>query len=69
MDITALEQAITDDISAGIKPARAIGTVGTTNTGAVDDLNAIAQLCQKYEIWFHVDGCISADRAKTSAPF
>lgn len=60
MDITALEQAITDDISAGIKPACAIGTVGTTNTGAVDDLNAIAQLCQKYEIWFHVDGCIGA---------
>ena len=60
MDITALEQAIKDDISAGIKPACAIGTVGTTNTGAVDDLNAIAQLCQKYEIWFHVDGCIGA---------
>ena len=60
MDIRALEQAITDDISAGIKPACVIGTVGTTNTGALDDLNVIAQLCQKYDIWFHVDGCIGA---------
>lgn len=60
MDIASLEQAIKDDILAGIRPACVIGTVGTTNTGALDDLKAIAEICQRYEIWFHVDGCIGA---------
>jgi len=60
MDIAALEQAIASDIAAGNKPACVIGTAGTTNTGALDDLKAIAEICQRYEIWFHVDGCIGA---------
>lgn len=60
MDIAALEAAIADDIAAGIKPACVIGTAGTTNTGAVDDLRAIAQICHEHGLWFHVDGCIGA---------
>ena len=60
MDIAALEQAIAADIAAGVKPACIIGTAGTTNTGAVDDLKAIAAICRKHGIWFHVDGCIGA---------
>ncbi len=60
MDIAALEKAILEDIAAGIKPACVIGTAGTTNTGALDDLNAIAEICQRHAIWFHVDGCIGA---------
>jgi aromatic-L-amino-acid/L-tryptophan decarboxylase len=60
MDIAALEQAIEADIAAGVKPACVIGTAGTTNTGALDDLQAIAAICQQRGIWFHVDGCIGA---------
>lgn len=60
MDIAALVQAIDADEAAGIKPACIIGTAGTTNTGAVDDLKAIADICQERGIWFHVDGCIGA---------
>jgi len=60
MDIAALEQAITNDINAGIKPACVICTVGTTNTGAIDDIKAIGEICRRYSIWFHVDGCIGA---------
>jgi aromatic-L-amino-acid decarboxylase len=60
MDIVALEQAIADDISAGNKPACVICTVGTTNTGAIDDIKGIAEICQRHAIWFHVDGCIGA---------
>jgi glutamate/tyrosine decarboxylase-like PLP-dependent enzyme len=37
-----------------------IGTAGTVNTGAVDDLNAIADLCRDEDLWFHVDGAIGA---------
>ncbi|MCH8178106.1 MAG: amino acid decarboxylase, partial [Proteobacteria bacterium] len=33
---------------------------GTVNTGAIDDLNAIADLCRQYHVWFHVDGAIGA---------
>jgi aromatic-L-amino-acid/L-tryptophan decarboxylase len=60
MDIAALEAAIEADIAAGIKPACVIGTAGTTNTGAMDDLQAIASICKRHGIWFHVDGCIGA---------
>jgi glutamate/tyrosine decarboxylase-like PLP-dependent enzyme len=60
MDIAVLEKAIADDIAMGIKPACVIGTAGTTNTGALDDLKAIAGICARHGIWFHVDGCIGA---------
>ncbi|MEM9575160.1 MAG: pyridoxal-dependent decarboxylase [Pseudomonadota bacterium] len=60
MNIEALEKAIADDITANHKPACIICTVGTTNTGAVDDLKATAEICQRHEMWFHVDGCIGA---------
>jgi glutamate/tyrosine decarboxylase-like PLP-dependent enzyme len=41
-----------------MQPACVIGTAGTTNTGAIDDLTAIANLCEREGLWFHVDGCI-----------
>lgn len=60
MSIPALEQAITEDRAAGRLPACVIATAGTTNTGAIDDMHAIAALCQREGMWFHVDGCIGA---------
>jgi glutamate/tyrosine decarboxylase-like PLP-dependent enzyme len=56
--LDALEAAIARDRAAGLQPACVIGTAGTTNTGAVDDLAAIADLCAREGLWFHVDGCI-----------
>jgi glutamate/tyrosine decarboxylase-like PLP-dependent enzyme len=60
MDIHALEQAIDADRRSGTKPACVIATAGSTNTGSVDDLHAIADLCRREGIWMHVDGCIGA---------
>ena len=60
IDIGALAAAIAEDRAAGLKPACVIATAGTTNTGAIDDLAAIADLCRREGLWFHVDGCIGA---------
>ncbi|MER9857749.1 MULTISPECIES: aspartate aminotransferase family protein [unclassified Mesorhizobium] len=60
IDIAALRAAITEDRAAGFKPACVIGTAGTVNTGAIDDLQALAKLAHEEGLWFHVDGCIGA---------
>jgi glutamate/tyrosine decarboxylase-like PLP-dependent enzyme len=60
MDTAALEQAITQDIGAGNKPMAVVATAGTVNTGATDDLVAIADICARHGIWLHVDGAFGA---------
>jgi aromatic-L-amino-acid decarboxylase len=60
MDLGALRQAIAEDRAAGLQPACVIATAGTVNTGAIDDLEAIADLCAAEGLWMHVDGCIGA---------
>lgn len=60
MDTVALEQQIIADRAAGLLPFLVVGTAGTTSTGAVDPLPAIAALCRQYELWFHVDGAYGA---------
>jgi aromatic-L-amino-acid/L-tryptophan decarboxylase len=60
LDISALENAIAQDRAAGLRPACVIATAGTTNTGSIDDLKAIGELCRREGLWFHVDGCIGA---------
>ncbi len=60
MDLNQLRILIKEDRDVGRKPACVIATAGTVNTGAIDDLKAIGQLCKEEGIWFHVDGCIGA---------
>jgi aromatic-L-amino-acid/L-tryptophan decarboxylase len=60
INLDALKQAIAADRAAGYRPICVIGSAGTVNTGAVDDLNAIADLCRDEDLWFHVDGAIGA---------
>jgi aromatic-L-amino-acid/L-tryptophan decarboxylase len=60
MDITALEQAIGADRECGFTPFLVAGNAGTVDTGAIDDLAAIAQLCAESQLWFHVDGAYGA---------
>ena len=50
-----LEQAITSDLTAGVKPIAVVATVGTTSSTSVDPVPAIAAICKRYGLWLHVD--------------
>lgn len=60
MDADALSRAIEADRSAGLNPWLVIASAGTTNTGSVDPLPAIADICAANKLWFHVDGAYGA---------
>ena len=56
LDPQILQRTIPADLASGKKPFCVVGTTGTTNTGAVDDLSALAEICERYDLWLHVDG-------------
>jgi glutamate/tyrosine decarboxylase-like PLP-dependent enzyme len=56
LDPRILEQTIHADLASGKQPFCVVATTGTTNTGAVDDLVAISEICRGYDLWMHVDG-------------
>jgi aromatic-L-amino-acid decarboxylase len=58
--VDALRDMIAADRLAGCRPICVIGTAGTVNSGATDDLDALADLCAQEELWFHVDGAFGA---------
>jgi aromatic-L-amino-acid/L-tryptophan decarboxylase len=60
VDVTALRAAIQADRQAFLQPICVVGNAGTVNTGAIDDLEALADICQAEGLWFHVDGAIGA---------
>ena len=60
IDLVALRQAIAADRDAGLEPACIIATAGTVNSGAIDDLTALAYIAAEENLWLHVDGCIGA---------
>ncbi len=58
--VDALEAAIASDRAAGLRPFMVASSAGTTNTGAVDPLETIADVCQREGLWHHVDGAYGA---------
>ncbi len=60
IDVPALRDMITTDRAAGCNPVCIVGVAGTTNTAAIDDLNALADICAEERCWFHVDGAFGA---------
>jgi glutamate/tyrosine decarboxylase-like PLP-dependent enzyme len=67
IDVAALEKAVAEDRAAGLRPFCVIGTAGTVNTGAIDDLNSLAGLCEREGLWLHVDGAFGAMAALAPA--
>ena len=60
IDLAALAEAIRQDRQAGHTPFLVVGTAGTVDTGAIDDLAGLAGLCRREQLWFHIDGAYGA---------
>lgn len=60
INLAALEAQLVSDRAAGMRPICIIGSGGTVNTGAVDNLTGLADICRRENLWFHVDGAIGA---------
>jgi aromatic-L-amino-acid decarboxylase len=60
IDIERLRTAIRADRASGNRPFMVIATAGTVDTGAIDDLPALADLCAAEDLWLHVDGAFGA---------
>lgn len=60
IDIDSLRQAVRQDRAAGCVPFCVIATAGTVNTGACDDIGALAAFCARERLWLHVDGAFGA---------
>jgi len=63
MDTGALRGMVENDVAAGLEPLCVVASAGTTNVGAVDELDDIAELCRARGMWFHVDGAYGAAAA------
>ncbi len=59
-DVPAMRAAIHRDRESGLRPMCIVGTAGTVNTGAIDDLAALGRLAREEALWFHVDAAIGA---------
>ncbi|CAN5811290.1 pyridoxal-dependent decarboxylase [soil metagenome] len=66
----ALEESLTRDVASGVVPVAVVATAGTTLTGAVDPLDAIAGVCGRHDVWLHVDGAygLPGAAAPSTAP-
>lgn len=65
MPVAELEQTIVADRAAGRQPFCVVATAGTTNSGAVDPLEELADLCEREGLWLHVDGAYGASACLT----
>ena len=60
VDVASMRTMIQADRAAGLRPICIIGNAGTVNSGATDDLQALADLAAVEQLWFHVDGAFGA---------
>ncbi len=63
----ALAEAIDRDVGEGVIPIAVVATAGTTLTGAIDQLDPIADVCERRGLWLHVDGAYGLPAAATDA--
>lgn len=66
LEADTVREAVAADRAAGLVPFCVVASAGTTNTGAIDDLSGIADLCGREDLWLHVDAAYGAFAALTS---
>lgn len=67
IDVNALHARVSADRREGYRPLCVVGSAGTTNTGAVDPLEALAAFCREQDMWFHVDAAYGGAAAGTTS--
>ncbi|WP_299436428.1 pyridoxal-dependent decarboxylase [uncultured Aquimarina sp.] len=67
INVKELEAQIKEDLAFGYTPMCIVGNAGTVNTGAIDPLYQLAELCEKYDVWFHVDAAYGGCAANLEA--
>ena len=67
MDAADLARQLDEDIAAGVTPIAVVATGGTTLTGAVDPIDAIADVCSERGVWLHVDGAYGLPAAASAS--
>ena len=65
VDVALCRARILDDLAAGYRPIAIVGTAGSVNTGATDDLRALRALADEFGLWLHIDGAFGALAAWT----
>ena len=60
VDVAEMRAQIERDRKIGLKPFLVVGSAGTVDIGAIDDLEALSKLCREEDLWFHVDGAYGA---------
>src|SRR5580692_1703894 len=60
VDVEAMRAQIKRDREIGLRPFLVVGSAGTVDIGAIDDLVALSELCREEKLWFHVDGAYGA---------
>jgi aromatic-L-amino-acid/L-tryptophan decarboxylase len=65
IDVVKLAKRVAEDRYRGVQPICVVGNAGTTNTGAVDPLNVLADFCGEQGLWFHVDAAYGGPAAQT----
>jgi aromatic-L-amino-acid decarboxylase len=67
LTVGAVEAAVAEDRRRGLRPGFVVATAGSVNTGAVDPLGPLADLCEREGLWLHVDGAYGAAAALCEA--
>lgn len=60
INLSLLQEALHRDREQGLQPCCVVANAGTTNTGAIDPLAALADLCEQEDLWLHIDGAYGA---------
>lgn len=63
MNPVALENAIADDVRAGLRPCAIVATLGTTSTASMDPIGPIVEIARRHDVWLHVDGAYGGPAA------